>query len=296
MIIPLKIINKGCIAVFVSFLLNANSTLSQNTATTDFDYIHYLIKNNQSRDAIFFLNQTDSLKSTKIVTDSLNYYYGLAYYELKNPDSASIYFKKISQLAAVKTKSNFFESLNLMYTSNYSAAKMPLFSLAVDSSSHLQQQKELQLCGIYLLEGSNKSADSISNLFSLSNHIFSEEQKALKAVLFKTQHTKKKSPFVAALLSTAVPGLGKYYAGRKGQAFASFFSTLGMALIATENLYRGGIKSPQFIITSSIFSIFYIGNIVGSAYSVKMIKKQQALLLDNEIKSAVHKPFRRIFY
>ena len=296
MIIPLKLINKGCIALLISFILSTHYVYSQNTVATDFEYINYLIKNNQSRDAIFFLNQTDSLKNTKSVNDSLNYYYGIAYYELKNPDSAAICFKKISQTATIKTQSNFFESINLIYTGNYRAAKEPLFRLVVDSSSNFQQQKELQLCGIYLLEKNYKPADSLCNLFSLSNHLFSEEQKALKAVLFKTQHTKKKSPFVAGLLSTAVPGLGKYYAGRKGQAFASFFSTLGMALIATENLYRGGIKSPQFIITSSIFSIFYLGNIVGSAYSVKMAKKQQVLLMDNEIKSAVHKPFRRIFY
>lgn len=226
----------------------------------------------------------------------MNYYFGQAYYELKSPDTACFYFDKIKANSPLFLKSSFFLSLNSVYTGNRKLAQSSLLVLNTDTSAIFNQQKQLMLCGIYLLDRNIRSADSLAALFTMSNYLFAEEQQTLKAIVSKLQHQKKKSPFMAALLSTAVPGLGKVYAGRKGQAFASFFSTLGIALISAENLYRGGIKSPQFIVSASVFSIFYLGNIVGSAYSVKMAKKQQALLVENEIKSALHKSFMRVFY
>jgi TM2 domain-containing membrane protein YozV len=79
---------------------------------------------------------------------------------------------------------------------------------------------------------------------------------------------KKKSPFTAAILSSVIPGLGKFYLGYKYQARSSLFINIVLGLVLAESvlvpvsaLYTG------FCITTS--SVFYIGNIWGSALLAK---------------------------
>jgi len=268
---------------------------AQVPVTNDLDYVNYLITNNQNRDALFFLNQIDTLKISAAAKDSVFHFYGMAHHYLKSLDTAASYFGKVGGQSGYYIKSSFFQSLNNIYANKLNSARYDILKINVDSSSVFSQQKKLQLCGIALLNRNIKTADSLSASFDYASHLYSEEQTSLVRLSNEAKKINKKTPFKAAMLSALVPGLGKYYAGRRGQAVATFFSTLGLAALAGENLYRGGVTSPQFIITGSIFSVFYFGNIVGSAYSVKMVKKKNKDLADHEIRSAVHKPLRRIF-
>jgi hypothetical protein len=292
MTIPLKIIPiKLLLGVLVC--LFPRVIIAQTVLSKELDYVNYLIKNNQMRDALFFLKEIDSSSFAVAEKDSLSYYYGMTYHFLKKVDTAAFFLGKVSNASPFYTKSRFFSSLNHIYAGKLDEAKRDILHLKVDTL--LKQQKDLQLCGIAILKRDHSAADSLIATFDYSSYLNSEEQTSLQRMNEAAKKVSRKKAYKAALLSTIVPGLGKYYAGRRGQAVATFFSTLGLALIAGENLYRGGLKSPQFIVTGFVFSTFYIGNIVGSAYSVRMVKKRNRELLDYEVKSSVHKAVRRIF-
>lgn len=85
----------------------------------------------------------------------------------------------------------------------------------------------------------------------------------------------RKKPFVAGLLSAAVPGLGKLYAGRK----YSFINTLVVhaffAAAGVEAVSRLGWKHPYTIFNLSYSGVFYLANIYASAREVKRVKKEK---------------------
>ena len=106
---------------------------------------------------------------------------------------------------------------------------------------------------------------------------------------------KRKSPFVAGMLSAIVPGLGKVYAGNNGQAIASFLSVGLIGGIAVENYIKQGITHPQTIIFGVITSVFYIGNIWGSALSVQLIRNEKNLENKNNILVSLRMPLHKFF-
>jgi len=100
----------------------------------------------------------------------------------------------------------------------------------------------------------------------------------------------KKSALVAGLLSAAVPGLGKIYAGQKKDGLSTLYTLLPFGFLVFENIYRSGIKKPQTIAFSSIFLVFYTGNIIGSIYSPKASYENQQKKFENEVLSNLYHP------
>ncbi len=158
------------------------------------------------------------------------------------------------------------------------------------------------LASYYLVNRNVKMFDSISQQFTYTQFPFAKEEKDL----FKYRETilkqKNKSQFVAGTLSAVVPGLGKYYAGYRGQAISALLPTLFFALFTAESYYRmgmfktkPGIKIIPFIGFGGAFSVFYLGNIIGSAKSVKTFKTRNKKIIDNEILLDLHIAQRRIF-
>jgi len=88
-----------------------------------------------------------------------------------------------------------------------------------------------------------------------------------------SQH-KKRSPFIAGMLSAVVPGLGKVYSGKPRQGLYAFLSTTMAALLAYEGYRKHGTSSPNLYIFGTMGAIFYIGNIWGSSLSVHIEKQE----------------------
>lgn len=90
----------------------------------------------------------------------------------------------------------------------------------------------------------------------------------------RVTHIRKKSPALAAGLSAVVPGLGKVYAGRPRHGLAAFLPCAVLGFQAAEAYKNGGCKDTRFLVCSSLFSVFYIGNIYGSALTVKAVRNE----------------------
>jgi len=92
----------------------------------------------------------------------------------------------------------------------------------------------------------------------------------------------KRKPIVAGLLSAIVPGLGKRYNGRKHTFLPSLLLNSINGFLAYESIHRYGIKNPYSIITTGMFSVFYLSNIYGSYYDLKnvQIEKRNSFLYE----------------
>ena len=83
-------------------------------------------------------------------------------------------------------------------------------------------------------------------------------------------HLPRRSPFLAGVLSTIVPGAGRLYTGRIGDALTSLL-TVGIAgWQAYDGFHRDGISSAKGWTLGTLCGIFYIGNIYGSVISARV--------------------------
>jgi hypothetical protein len=99
---------------------------------------------------------------------------------------------------------------------------------------------------------------------------------------FKKYYSRK--PFIAAALSTFVPGLGEIYAGKKRSFIIVLLSNLMYGAQAYEACYKLGVKNPFSIFSIGFFGAFYFANIYGSYYDLKQGKKEKRkqFLIDAE--------------
>ncbi len=74
-------------------------------------------------------------------------------------------------------------------------------------------------------------------------------------------------PWKAAALSALLPGSGKVYVRKPLQGLASFMGIAALSLQTAEGYRHQGWHSPQFYVYAALGTLFYFGNIYGSAYS-----------------------------
>lgn len=266
-----------------------------NDAKVDLSFVEYLISNAESEDALLVLKQAIKKGDFEVSqTDSINYYMAWSYYSLKQLDSSIFYFERVSSNFELYDKCKFYESFEHIYLYQNKQANEKLAKLQPKDAS-LEELKRFQLAANALLQRDFLAFDSISSSFDYSNFSSVTEQKALFNYAKELKKNKKKSPFIGGLLSAIVPGSGKFYAGYRGQAISSMIPTFIFAAASAESYYRAGPKSAQFIAAASLFSLFYIGNIWGSAISVRTFYEHRNNEIHNNIMLDLHIPLRRIF-
>lgn len=277
----------------VLFLCLVKVSGFSQTVDPDFLFIDHLTETNKNREALFLLTQTHDLTNT----DTVNYLCGMNYYLLKRPDTASFYFSAVSKNSAFFTPSRFFSSINLSYSKKYQNALQSIGDLPQDTSLKYSQLTNLLNAGNFLLLRDHKRFDSVSQLFLYDDYKYANEQNKLIELKKEILNTKKKSPAVAGMLSAVVPGLGKFYAGKRGAGLAAFAANGALAAMAFEAYYRHdhSIKNAQFITFGTLFTFFYVGNIFGSVFSVKQQIRSVNGRINNEILASIHVPVVRFF-
>jgi hypothetical protein len=220
---------------------------------------------------------------------------GYNFHFLRKPDSSAFYLSRVSEISNFHYQALCYGSLNYLYAKNYTGAGSQLQSALEKENFEDDEVLTLLLGGKYLLERKYKLLDSLAPHFKLNDYRFSQEQEYLLSLNKRLQMQKKKSPFVAGMLSAVVPGLGKFYAGKKGAGLAAFLCNMALAGFVAESYYRSGYKSPQFITFGSMFLCFYTGNILGSVYSVRQQTRSTNGKINNEILATIHIPITRVF-
>ena len=157
------------------------------------------------------------------------------------------------------------------------------------------QFKNFQFAGLALLKKDYQNFSDYATNFSFSNYAFGNEEKKLNEYKQKMISHRKKSPFIAATLSAIIPGAGKWYAGKKKEALGAFLPILSSGLLALEGYNKGGLKDARFLIFGSLFTTFYIGNIWGSSFAVKISQTEFENKYENKILFDMHIPLRNLF-
>lgn len=91
-------------------------------------------------------------------------------------------------------------------------------------------------------------------------HIYAEKGAALPT----------RSPFLAGTLSTIVPGAGRLYTGRFGDALTTLFTVGLTGWQAYDGFRRDGLSSAKGWTLGTLCGIFYVGNIYGSVISARV--------------------------
>lgn len=102
------------------------------------------------------------------------------------------------------------------------------------------------------------------------------------------QNQKRKSPFVAGMLSTVVPGMGRVYAKDYKDGIISFLFIATTAYQSYSRFNRNGTKSVGGWIYGGLSLGFYIGNIYGSIKSAKNYNKKIKSKLNEKSRSYIN--------
>ena len=281
-----------CFLIVISYVLKSQSityNFHENITFAD-----YLIANNLTDDGLVLLknmkSQYDFSSSQK---DTIHYYLATIYYHLGQFDSASYYYDKVNSNNAYAMKSKFFQVNSCLKMDSISLAAENL--LKINTTDTLTNELlQFQLSGVALLQRNVASFDSYSKNYTFSNTNLLNEEKNLLDYSNKIKCFKNKSPFVAGTLSALIPGLGKVYAGKPKQGITSFLPIAILGLQTYEAYNKAGVKSARFIIFGSLFSVFYIGNIWGSALSVHIVNQEINNEINRQILFNLDIPLQRI--
>ena len=261
----------------------------------EFTFILYLISSELYDDALYALNRlnTDSIANPNM-QDSVNYYIGWIKYFKQDFHGAIASFSAVES-SSVVVASSFYNSICYIQIDSLAKARYVLQNLDVSSDAKLDNLKILQLRGISLLERDFTSYDSLSALSVERSFITESEMNEMTNYADLMRSYKRKSPWIAGLLSAIVPGLGKFYSGYRGTPFGAMYMTIPLGAIAAESLIIAGVASLQFIALGALFGVFYVGNVWGSVLSVYAKEQEFYEELDHNIEFDLHTPVRRAF-
>ncbi|MEL7001865.1 MAG: hypothetical protein AAFN93_03925 [Bacteroidota bacterium] len=287
-------------ALIACFLIIAQHTYTSGQINRSFqdniEFTQYLINKKQHSDAIFLLDKIDKSSLTNHQVDSMNYYLGKAHYNLQDLINSSFYFSAVRDTSlAFYFEAKFFDAYNNLYIGDLEDGASILNNLK-PKANLLTELLNFEKAGLALLDRNLDDFDTLANNFKYNYFQFTDQQKALVEIGQDLRKRKKKSPFVAGLMSAIIPGSGKIYAGKTGQGLASLIGTSIFALQAIEGYRKDGPSSFRFIAFSSIFSLFYVGNIWGSVFTVKSVNDEFNEAVDHKILFDLHIPLRTIFH
>lgn len=268
---------------------------SQESFLSDYGFIKHLESISAFDEASIYLQSMKAHYSSQGEQDTISFYQGKFNYFKKNRLKSIIHFGDVGKSnLEYWNSSRFYSAIQFAYLSNYEAGITEL-SLTESLSPQGNELLQLESAGFSLLTRNyvlfNKLADSFSDdFFQLKEH-----QEELVKIAGNLSSHKTKSPFLAGLFSTIVPGAGKYYVGQFGQGTMALMTNTIFALQAYEGYRKSGPKSPNFVIFGSIFAIFYVANIWGSVVAVRVEEKNFYNTQDEMVVLHMHIPLRLLF-
>jgi len=282
-------IKVACIVVILTFFSRASS---QNTTFCDLRFINHLLRTGYFEEALFLLDSSDC--SSFQINDSVNYLRGWSYFSLNMPVSSSESLLKIGPASSLYLKSHFYAAFNYAQTGDIIKAIDVLEKIEVKTSDQISL-KNFEIAGMQLQQGNLSAFVEWFGKNTGNQPEISESAINLMNISTEIKSHKSKSPFLAGLFSGIIPGSGKLYAGKKGEAIAAFISTVGIGLVTWENYRKRGINNFNTIVFGTIFATSYMANIYGSAFSVTVIENEYKQNVKNTVLFNLHIPIDTFF-
>lgn len=278
-----------------TFLLFTTLTTQAQFHRTSSGFVTYLLNKKLYSEAILVLKQKLQHTPDNASRDSLSLLIGKTYYAQQLLPQSIEYLDKVSTANSVLYREAvFFSAFNEAYSKQFDVSIKKLSRL-----SNLEDQwlelRNFELAGSFLLQGNFERFDSLQQIFKGEWPIIAQQQANFLLYRKNLEEIKGKSPFLAGTLSALVPGAGKFYAGRKGNGIYTFLISSLLGLQAFEAYQKEGIESARFIIYSSLFTSFYIGNVWGSVLAVNVVRNEKRDAITHQILFDMHIPLRTLF-
>ncbi|WP_375580543.1 tetratricopeptide repeat protein [Marivirga tractuosa] len=119
---------------------------------------------------------------------------------------------------------------------------------------------------------SNSDHPSISGLIRLSK---------------QTESFKPKKPWVAMLMSTVLPGSGKFYTGNYKDGVFSFLVVAGTAFQSYRGFSKGGTSSTVGWVFAGVSTGFYAGNLYGSRKAAQVYNQNYWLEIEKDAEAII---------
>ena len=282
------------------FLLFVLSVLSfsykipaQENISAELRFINHMLSRQNYNEALFLLENLQT--ETNDQKDTVNYLIGWTLYGRKELKPSAHFLSLVSENSPWFEKSRFFAAYNHAYLRETKKSQELLGLFNDDFSEQIVSMKNFQLAGITLLERKLDEFENLAENFTQNFSITASEERRLNEYYNRISEQPSRSPFVAGVMSAAVPGLGRIYAGKTAEGISSFLY-VGALLATSWDLYnRLGGNNPFFIISASLSGVFYIGNIWGSAVAVNRVQREFNYEMDQRILLDMHIPLRKLF-
>ena len=288
---------RGCILWFCLagclFLTRAQAQQLSTYQAAELGFAHYLLQQKQYTEAIQVLQAMPA--AGQALHDTVALLMGQAYFQQRQLDSAAFFLQQVSAQASTFPKARFQATVALANLGRYREGEAVLAPQRFPEQPLLQQMRLLELGGLALLQHRYTRFDSLKAGFTREHYQLAEHQQHLTDLAGHLQQVRKKSPLAAGLMSAVLPGSGKVYAGKLGGGIAAFLATGIMGAQAYEGYRKGGTRDAQFLVFGSLFTIFYMGNIWGSALAVRVARQEQYQAIHEQILLDMHIPLRVIF-
>jgi hypothetical protein len=259
-------------------------------------FAQYLQDKDAGPEAIRVLEQVDTAHLSPVQKDSLFFMLGWAAYSAKRLDTSINNLLKVSPAFPLYNKARFFSAYCEAFQGRRdTAAALLLKHIIRPGDTLLRELHNFELAGIALLQRDYSGYKEREKEFTFSSYTDSKEEQRMKGYYDKLKGFHRRSPVLAGLYSAVVPGLGKFYAGKKRQGIAAFLPIISLAALTYEAYRKDGVRSARFIGFGSLFSVFYIGNIWGSTLAVKIRRNEFYKEYDNKILFDMHIPLRNFF-
>ena len=233
--------------IWISFL-GVNGVFGQ----IDFGFVRHLSQNNLRNEHWFYIN------ATKSSTDSIEYLKAKFYLQYEED---SLFLSSFNKCASLFVKdSTALNCSQLYFIKKMNANRENWFNSFEKWDSLLANGNAL----FQLYKLTESPAFSDTSLIPLDLQ--------LDFLKFKKAHSKK--PYLAAIFSAIVPGLGELYIGNYKSFGAKFTSLSIFGLQSAESIHKLGLLKPLSIINMGFFTAFYGANIVGAYRDTKSKTKE----------------------
>lgn len=225
--------------------------------------------------------------------DTLNYLKGWSFYNMKVLDSSAHYLSGVNEGSGYYLKSRFFSAYNYTYLAQYARA-LPILQTLPDTG-FIPETGYFEQSGIALLQHDYGRFDSLKQHFSYGNYALAAQEKNFLAYRGQLEDIRKRSPFLAGAMSAVIPGSGKIYAGKTLQGIAAILPVTALGLLTAESYHKRGPHSAEFYVFGSLLTVFYVGNIWGSVFAVKINKEEHEKLVHRKVLLDLQIPLRTLF-
>jgi hypothetical protein len=257
-------------------------------------FANYLLGQKQYDDADLLLTTLDTTSLNYFQKDTLHYLLGWSYYNQKKLALSTRQLLDVSASSGYFLKSHFFGAYNLSYLGKEDSALSILHAIPV-KDTFFHKIVNLELAGIALLKRNYPAFNQYRNRFSYNFYATAEQEKSLETDASNLEAIHHKSAVLAGLMSAVIPGSGKAYAGKPMQGLGALLPIMGLGIVTWETYHKKGTRDPLLYVFGTAFTVFYIGDIWGSALSVKIVRDEHEKLIDQQVLLDMHIPLRTIF-